>query len=160
AAAERVADEAGVAGEVFGRGDAALFELGVDGGLHRFGVGEGGVGDVDEGGGRGEFFGGGDEFGPVGVGLGARGEFLHDAFEQPEADDVGGGAGAAVADAFVGDAGGEGGGAEHGGVAFEADERPGAGAEEEVGAVGVGRHGVVGAGGVVAGHGDHPGGLE
>ena len=162
-AAEGVADEAGVAGEGFRGGDAALFELGVDGGFHRFRVRERGVGDVEEIASKlapTQILRGGDEFGPGGVVGGAAGEILHDAFEEPETDDVGEGAVATVADAFVGNAGGEGVGAEDGRVAFEADERPGAGAEEEVGAVGGRGHGVVGAGGVVAGDGDDLGGRE
>ncbi len=51
AAGEGIADEAGVGGEGGGRGQAAFFQLCVEGGLHGLGVGEGGVGDVEEGGG-------------------------------------------------------------------------------------------------------------
>jgi hypothetical protein len=111
AAAEGVADEAGVGGEVFRRGEFPAFQLRVDRGLHRSRIGERGVGDVEQRGGRGEFFGGGDERGPSAVVGRARGEVLHRAFEQPQADDVGEGPVAAVADAFVGDTGGEGFGA-------------------------------------------------
>lgn len=154
AAAEGVADEAGVGGEVLGRGEFPAFQLGVDRGLHRSRIGERGVGDVEQGGGRGEFFGGGDEGGPGFVIGRARGEVLHRAFEEPEADDIGERPIAAVANALVGDTGGESFGAQDRFIAFEADEGPRAGAEEEIGPVGRRGHRIVGGGGVVAGDGD------
>jgi len=105
-----------------------------------------------------ELGGGSNQLLPVGVGLGAGREVLHRAFEHPEADDVHEGSILAAAGAVVGDAGGKGFGAEERLVAFEADEGPGAGAEENVRAVRRSGHGVVGAGRVVAGDGDDLGG--
>ena len=160
AAAEGVADEAGVAGEIFRRGEFSFLQLRVDRGLHRGGIGEGRIGDVEERNGRGEFFRGGDERGPLLVVFGAGGKSFHRALEEPEADDVGERAIATIADALVGDAGGEGVGAEDGLVALEADERPRAGAQEEIGAVGRGGHRIVGGGGVMAGDGDDLGAGE
>src|SRR5690606_41506835 len=88
-----------------------------------------------------------DQRSPFAVGFRTRRELLQRALEQPQTDHVGQRTVAAAAGSLVRDAGSKSLGPEQRRITLEADERPGARAEEEIVAVRRCRHRVVRAGG-------------
>jgi len=152
--ADGIANEAGVTGEIFWCFDLPLLQLSIDGGLHRIGAGEGTIREVEQVIALGELLRRFDQRGPFAVVLRPLFEIQHDLFEEEEPNDIGEGAVAAVARAFIGNIGLFSGGAENGFVTLETDERPGAGTKEDVVAIFGGGHRVVSTSGVVSGTGD------